>query len=430
MLVLSLLACTGSTSSAPACTRFDELELTDPDGVASDNDRTRVQTQLDDLATATGLDGVCVPEVRFVPDDTCGEENCYQGPGEPILIDSSTVSLVRPVLCEALADTLGVSGAEFVQTCANYPATLALQAEVDATCDLAVSPADARTFMNGVFPAWDVVIGEPVDVTLERHGVTGLVDTLGAFVSSGDAFYAWEGADAIVKIDPGTFAVEARYTLPERPDTSTRRMLPTESGPLLVYSGSTTLAWRLVKGVWVTVDFAALDEGSPFYGAASGDRAWVLGYDATGVAGVTEVDLNTGASTPLSGPALMSADFLAGDAERLVGGAGTALLEESLVVVDPDAGTYETVPTPYDWHTWAPVPLGDRVAVVWSSGSATSVAIYDPDSAVWHFPDDPCGDAKLRSGVTPTVRGDEAWLAEDDAAAPGGMWMTKIVVGP
>lgn len=429
MLVVSLLACT-LPKSGDACARFDEMELTDPDGVASDNDRTRVRTQVDDMATATGLDGVCVPEVRFVPDGTCGEENCYQGPGEPILIDSSTTWLVRPVLCEALADTLGRSGADFLETCASYPATLALMAEADASCDLEVSPGDARAFMDDVFPAWDVVIGEPVDLTLERHGVTGLADALGSFVSSGDAFYAWEGTGAIVKIDPVTFAVDARYTLPERPDSSIRRMIPTEGEPILVYSGSTTLAWRLVEGAWVTVDFAALEEGSPFYGAASGERAWVLGYDATGAAGMTEVDLSTGASTPLAGPSLRSADFLAGHADRLVGGAATALLEQSMVVVDPEAGTYETVPTPYDWHTWAPVPIGDRVAVAWSTGSATSVAIYDPETSAWHFASDPCGEAQLRSGVWPTVRGEEAWLAESDEDAPGGMWMTEIVVGP
>lgn len=64
---------------------------TDPEGLASDNDRTRVQFVIDELATSSGLEGICFPEVRFVPDGTCGgEENCFQGPGEPVLIGSTT----------------------------------------------------------------------------------------------------------------------------------------------------------------------------------------------------------------------------------------------------------------------------------------------------------------------------------------------------
>ncbi len=454
----ALLLVVGCTRDVPAgppatCAGFDTMALTDPDGLASDNDLTRVRSVLDELATATGLDGVCVPEVRIVADGTCadGAENCFQGAGAPILVASSSVWEVREVMCEALEVRLGydlldpelfaaAGAASFVQVCTDFPATLHLQASLDDTCaaDLGVSPALSAWMLANVFPAWEVPLGAPIDVAFDRHPVAGLVGDLGSFVASGGAFHAWETAPddpdaaSIVRVDDATFTVTARYALPPREEGAQRRMIPTDGAPLLVYTATETVAWRLdeAAGAWVALPFAALEPGTPFSAVGDGDIAWVLGhFPPEPDARLAAVDLATGRATLLDGPTLMGADFLAGDSAQLVGGAATALLQQVLLLVDPAAATYTTVPVPYDWHASYPVRLGERVAAVWQRNDAGSLAVYEPSTGQWRLASDPCGTARITGPTLPASRGDEAWLWEQDATAPGGAWMTEIHLG-
>jgi hypothetical protein len=439
LLVLSACGFPDGSSDGD-CATFDEIAYTDPDGVTSDNDFTRVRFVFEEVASASGLDGLCVPEVRFVPEGTCEgtDPDCYQGAGEPILIGSSSVWDVRRAVCAALADqgiddelydTLFYGELDFKDACALFPAALALDRSAEGTCPTLSVGSNAATFlMERMFPLWEVPVGDPIDVALERHEVTGLEETLGSLVISGGSFYAEEGEEAVVRIDPATFSVQARFALPARSAEAREHLVPTDGAPLLVVSDEATAAWRLDEstGTWMATPFPTLEPGGAFYTTAAGDTAWFLGDDGTDVE-LLEVDLVTGGTVAFEGPSLLTAGALMGAGEELVGIAATDLLEDSIVFPNTTANTYTTVPAPYDWHLFAPARVGDRVVAAWSENDAQSLVVYEDGE--WRLAADPCGTGAV-GYHWPAVSDDGLWLWEADDGAPGGAWITEVALGP
>jgi hypothetical protein len=60
MILLALVGC--------GCPSFDETEVTDPDGVADEGFLSAIKDRIAAFAEWTGRDGVCVPEVRVLPE--------------------------------------------------------------------------------------------------------------------------------------------------------------------------------------------------------------------------------------------------------------------------------------------------------------------------------------------------------------------------
>ena len=187
------------------------MRVTDPGGVGVELDLVGLRAAIDDMAAWTGLDGVCVPEIRLsTPDeiaDVIGHEaeGVYRGAGEPILVTYpglafhelchavdhrlEDISTTRPDLFDPDPEN-GGPGERFAVACEAGPTSLAFADFIGNTCGVdLVAPVD-RFMREEIFPAvWDAatlagiapsVFGDPiaVDLTFDPdvryvHGVGG-----------------------------------------------------------------------------------------------------------------------------------------------------------------------------------------------------------------------------------------------------------------
>lgn len=445
MPLLLLIACFHPPAQERECAPWQDLQITDPDGLASENDLTRIHSVFDELSASSDQRGLCVPEVRVVADGSCedGGDDCYQGQGEPIFIADSSVSDVRVVACEALADQLDPVGTDpqhfgstssFIDACSAFPATLSLEARAGSACswELAHSPTKAQATLDLVFPRWPQMPGEPVDLNLFRHSVEGLEDDLGAMIFAGGDGWSWEGDEDIVRVDMDSFQVTGRVALPPEEGSVTRRLLPADGGPILVYAGEQTLAWQLdpTSLEWATIPFPSLAPTERFYGVTGDHHAWIAATsEETGLMELWEVDLETGERAVVAAPSWWEIENLAGDGERLVGKVAAGPLDERIFEFDPRSGDSSSAPIPYDWHLQTPGPLtddlgGSWVVGAWGTQGLNSLAAYDGDR--WHLAADPCGAARLRGVPWAAFDGERLWFWESDHDAPGGAWLTEV----
>ncbi|MCB9778832.1 MAG: hypothetical protein H6742_09735 [Alphaproteobacteria bacterium] len=92
------------------CTPLSQVEVYDPDDLATPEEEARVQQAIDDFAAMSGRETACVPQLMVVPDAWQSWAGLYNGPGDPIYIRASylTQSIVWHELAHAVDEAEGL----------------------------------------------------------------------------------------------------------------------------------------------------------------------------------------------------------------------------------------------------------------------------------------------------------------------------------
>jgi len=113
-LALGLVGCRAD------CPTWDELEVVHVSGEATEAELASYRAKVDEVATWTNLDGVCVPSIQVVRDHEPplarhnGTVGHYRGQGSPIQVDAGVgTDTIAHELCHAIDSDLGGSGSFF-----------------------------------------------------------------------------------------------------------------------------------------------------------------------------------------------------------------------------------------------------------------------------------------------------------------------------
>lgn len=448
----------GDTSAPESCATFDEMEITNPDGLAPADVIAEVTAAVEQFVAWSAEDGLCVPEVRLEDiSDAEGLSGSYNA--ERIRIDyAGSMDKERVVfheLCHAADAQAGwVSetnpdwfGEEephevFAYACAHGPRTVSLLEGVEEVCGSDLGAERQRYLNEEVFGAAEVPSEPPegaLTLTVERRTITGLPDEMNwwAYAGGTAVYQVVDTRDAegtrrldLVQVDPATATsrlVEG-VTVPDGRDT---RVFASDAGPLLVIEGDAR-AWQVdeASGTLVEVRFAAFHDLDA--GAVVGGAAWVLGIvDGEAAPTFSRVDLATGARTVLVWPEGVSSWLVNPDADAL---GGVAFLEEggrAWLGYTPETGVWTPGVSPAGWVGGERMTLADgRVLATWSDRVGVDefefagLGILDPTSGAWWLADQPCNEDAI--GLTQQLLsvGGEPWLWE----YPNG-WMGSAVSG-
>jgi hypothetical protein len=424
MLLLSLFACAPDPVLPAVCPTFDEIAITDPEGVAAEEDMADARAAIDALRDYSGRDGVCVSEVRITAllDDIGGQ---YSGELIQVTAGGSVRSVTFHELCHAVdrvdgypslahpelfpASSVDVSEhyateeararEAFARACDYGPRSVALVEALEATCGRDLGSERQRFLDANVFSAWEDT-GTPsegtVALALERAAVDDVTWVNAGPVVGGASVYVVSedtGAPEVLRVEPATGRVTARVPVPMR-----AVLLGGDMEPLVVVAGETTQAWALVGDTLVERSgFPAM--GWVGGGVVVGGVAFVVGrYPDEDDARLVRVDLGTGEAATIEVPAGMDVwQSPRADASGIGGGTWSDAGERVWLGFDPTSETWTITPFPAGWVGADAVRGADgRLVGVWTDSLAlgqeyelNSVGLVDEGGA-WWLADQPC----------------------------------------
>lgn len=277
-MLLALFGCSSPAETPPdACTSFEDVRVVDAAGVADASDLDEIEGILARMKEWTGLDGVCVPEIRLVSEEQMADaghpdaEGVYLGPGQPILVRSAGIA--HHEVCHAVDQALGWPSRErpdlfgeddpvegFAVACADGPEGVALAEAFGAACGADFVDPATRFLRERAYVRWeepdlaaradgappgDVTLAIPLDPLADVVEVAGSGARVHAVAQGGDVLYA---------VDPDTGLLVGTLALPAPGDGEEWDLVSGDAGVLLVRRGETQDAW------WIGDDGGALAE--------------------------------------------------------------------------------------------------------------------------------------------------------------------------
>lgn len=427
-LHLTLLACS-------TCPSFEETQITG----ASAEQRAEIEAALADMQAWTGLDGVCVREVRMVgAEELPDSRGIWRGRNIELRETISGESLrfiTRHELCHALDDHLGLSeqapelftgdyiqsdnydteslrrAEDFADACQHGPAVdSALATLLAPECDLDLGLSEREQWLMDHAFVWpDTGAWQTPRVPMELgDGLLRGERAPGAFYA--DALWRdqrWYLAGTqlptivdgrrqpwLMVVDPLTRQQVQRVDLPLAPmpthDLQPSQLVPGDDGLYLVLADGPGTTLRVQ-------DDGTVEPHAPLASLTEADRDLLAVYDGwlylaeDGVlqrwelqgAQVELLDL----PSPLQDTVYPWAPTVLSDTLSWVESSALPLW------VDLPTGTVHATSVPPDgWaHQAQPLADGSVLSAVPVPGVGMLPAVYRPDSSVWHLPADPCG---------------------------------------
>lgn len=479
LLAAGLGALSPCLSVGCGCPDLADIEITDPDGVATEGMVEELSQAVEDFAAWTGRDAVCVGELRIQEDVAWhGGDSSPSGRLQPgrkrISIEASGENLREIAfheLCHALdheeqlawpnrasLDTsLVPSGSctddrclveeAFATACEAGPQQAwPLAAVVEDSCG---GPA--------IQPIWrmlyeEVWVGFPyqpspterVPIDVDRVELGGTLPPIGASTtllgSGGDDLFVLEGGVQSVtlsRVDPERGVVRASFSLgaSELEDWAIISGVG-DSGPLLLNRWSShTNAYRydLATDSLVRVSFPLVESTTMLRGRAQRDRAWVWARlntldDSPSSDAFVEVDLGTAEwwTMPVEVGALSPVHFVPGGA-GIVGTGRDGGGDITLFELDVETPGIRRWPYPAwmspSWVPMLPTPEGELVG--WQEIGETGVETltrFDPTTETWAIGADPCAAEGLHSSDQAEVLGGEPWFVAWEGTDSAKTW--------
>ncbi len=443
LLALLLVGCSAD------CPTFEEVEVTDPDGLGAPGVIGRLQAAIDDFAGWSGREGVCVEEVRLEQPADESWDGSYSGDLIRISprIEADPSATVWHELCHGLdaieelswpnrelfpavpdaESERGGVGETFARTCEGGAEPMALL-DVLMDCGSAADQFMHDVVWTGREPATDLL---SAPIGMARRDIAGMpadgyATTL---ATSADGAYLGLSDDAIegetvsiIRIDPTTSAVAATIAGPVVSPDGSWALLGGDDDPLLVAFDGVTQAWRIVGDTLVPAAFPAgiteLSSGIVADGAAWAnariDGEWTfvrIDLDTLAITDLPDavadrrVDLRflRAGETGVSAPWTTSGDL---------SGIGRLSTTDLIWTLDEAPGHLLPLMS-------LDLPDG-RVLVRWLAAGLDSgaygFALFDPDTGAWTFDTDACGANSLNpSGNLALLDGKPYWFEWADA---------------
>jgi hypothetical protein len=323
LLVVLLAGC-----AAEVCPPLSELEVTDPDGVASELEMALAIEAVDQFAQWTGRETICVDELRFVPAELEGEQTLVDRhpriPGDRMTIDAGrgtdTTRGVKWRLCRALDDVEDLSdthvaelmavepemsaASSFAWACSSWDRSTTLTRTVRDECGTTSSDERqevADWIASDVYPEgpdpvihrvawtpeWTEIAVPPVPVEAVRTFPGGLV-----VLQRGNDWLD-KAEVAFVSLDPVELSSRVQVDLGTNDDYAYVQLVPTDRGALVLYeSYPDRRSWLVPEG--------GKSEEVGLQDAESGAAIWedLMYWTERGDVGTAEVrvtDVRTGA---------------------------------------------------------------------------------------------------------------------------------------
>lgn len=468
------------------CPTFREMHITDPDGVAVDQQLDLVAHSLQRFQEWTALEGVCVPEIQVV-DHLPGFDGFYAGPHRPIHIndrvdDPREITLHE--LCHGADDSLGFPSdanaslfpetriqntdtyrtenarqrEAFARACESGPRDFALLDALTPLCGDRRRPVDQamRDILYAGYtdaPAPDDLVPLTADHLSPRLPLEALAPYRLHRVAPADdgglylILIAHERPDDppfFARLDPETRQLSGIWSLPEAGENLLWSLLPADSGPPLVICAGLTgaRAYRLrADSTWRPV--AGLPDLAPqarVRGFLEGDRLW-------GAALLRDqphedlffIDLDRARQTlqtlrlPAQG-SLLSLDAVSPLPDGRVLVSATDADGTRLYRSPRSSGDGWEIHRPPLQTTGTIRPLSDgRLLLPWTQAAAEGdllgLATWSLDSGRWDVLGDPCGADAWTSPPFPVPQGDTVWIFED-LGAPAGLGLGRLTPPP
>ena len=457
-----------SLAGCHRCPSFSEMSVVDPDGLASGWELDQFTSALADFASATGREGVCVPEIQVVSkNDPLLEEHfdgMYLGEGEPIRVAAgSPISpgrLVRHELCHAIDAHEGLhdgrgemfpesavsqsgwyptidarESEEFARNCERRPEELAVEAAIDQGCGLAAEAARAGFLLSEVYRGATPPSPAAVPVRAARYDAPDRVDN--AHI---DALALWGDATLLVSAagSEGTPELVIASLAPGDPDRTIPlpgaapgeahvwSVLAGTSEAVVIAAGSSTAAWRvdLDGGTAAALSgFPNVGGTLPVVGLVSEGSAWF--GEPQGRAVLTRVDLASGESQVFR--------WEEEDPGHTAKVGGWVELEGRLVGMSEIYGILTLDPATGAWSADPSFGPGDRNGLAregedwlvtattvhlydFYASYADVLVLYDLATNAWAVPEEPCGAAGTAAPQL-LSNGDAAWVRDHGATS-------------
>lgn len=458
--LLLLLAC-----ATPDCPAFEDIAVTDPDGLAEDGEVDRIQAAIDDFARWTGRDGVCVEEVRLMDEEGLeGAAGAYFVGRELVGVKAggSVESMTRHELCHALdvaegdlslqnpdlfpPEAVDVSESyptedarireSFAGQCAYGPRSTALIDAMEESCGEDLGGARQRFLNEEVWAAWTDT-GSPaegtVPVAIERVAVEPYLLWNGPVAGGSDVYVTSE--EGLLRLDVATGRIAATIAVPEG-----AQLVGGDAGPLVVVPEEG--AWQVVGDVLEARAFPTLDYVHS--GAVRDGEAWVYARGTDVVDRFLRVDLSTGEAETIPLPEGVRPLWLNPGPGALWGVGLDDADERILVGFDLATRAWSTAAVPGGWTGTDVVPETDGPLVgVWTDALAmgreydfTGLGVVDPTDGRWWIAEDACGATDLSMSYTllwvddgPVVWEWSNGWEEGDALYGRGHALTRVRIG-
>ena len=450
VLLLSLLL---SGCQGESCPTFNDLEVTNPDGAAPESIIAEVEAAVDQFAAWTGREGVCVGEARLVPELYTSDGTAAAGLNHDgwieIDYDSSMHidGVVYHELCHAVDRVAGWFSEtrpdwfpsdepheDFAYACEDGPQSISLIEGVEQACGEDLGTSRQRYINTVVYTAAEVPDNPPagtLPISLERTAIQGLPEHWSYFVPGGSFVYLLsseagdddEVAELVLnEVDPQGAVVVGRYSVVAE-DDGDYELLASDDGPLILRTGSPTIAWQLDSqlGELVLVPFPTVQEGAAIEGAVLDGVAWVLTvFAGDDEESFSRVDLQTGEQHSLTWPGGISRwRQVVPDGSGLLGVARDDEDARIWLRYDTTSDAWSWEEDPSGWHETLRITLTDgRVLGRWVDYLAMrefdlgGLAIIDPDSGEWWLADEPCSEDQIGLQVGLLSIDGEPWLWE------------------
>lgn len=427
---------------AGCCPTFEETRVTDPDGVATGGMVDAVQGALDQFAAWTGREGVCVSEMRIVPDDEPdldGYDGRFIPTGLILLSVEAAEWTPRHELCHALDEVEGISAAHedafrthvfddpdsyadspeenFAHVCAEEPDDLAFARAFAPLCDRDDDAERAGIVLDEVLREADAesgIVGTvPVDVTrnlaFANEDYEGVL--LGAVDGSGVAVLLANGVASLLRI-----SAEGQVETNELPvfgGAEAGRLVTGEGEAFLLQLAPEEAAWRLDVEAG-TVAEVAIPPGAAaatyFSGTVAGGAIWWLDAGAPG-GQLRTWNPETGEEGTVPWPDDPPAWLWGGITQYSVGLASegdrvVVATARGLLLYDRLDGTWQAAEAPAEtlamfrvsgagdgkWVSLSPVVPG----LEGNASSLSTLLVYDEATGGWLVPEEPCGASEFR----------------------------------
>ncbi len=408
------------------CPSFADMVVTDPDDLADDTFEAEIADGIATFAAWTGRDGVCVPEVRILPDVAPEAEvtigGAYIAQHVPIAIRAGVPEVGRVTtheLCHALDDVEGHSTANptvfpaggvaqsllyptdalrgdesFARACEDGPSSNVSE-RLDVLCGVGGDPK-ARYLDAHVFAAGTPFSDETVPMSVTERTLT-MTDPIIAVGASDDMLLVVttdRRTVRVTEVDPGTG--ESQRTMEVAAGTD---VVAAQVAPGLVLLTRLDASELETEVLAFDLDTAAVDvvgsiEFLPFSSTHSDGIAYAAGSSHPGPS-LRAWDLTTGEELPIA------ASPLWGSLEPTDGGLLVFDGWGGLARYDRSADRWMQEEIPGGWVGWRHGT--DGLLYILHGGDTYTPALYDLDTDTWRLVDPPCQDLGRVSGFRLTV---------------------------
>lgn len=464
---------------ACVCPSFADLEVTDPQGIATAGQLDTLADEVRQFARWTRRDGVCIPAVEFVPgDDPRLREHhygLYQGLGEPVLVAEDGLGSVeettRHELCHALDDLEHISDGnptvfvatdvdywgdpaeQFAVLCQERPDDLDLARALHAQCGFDATAAQEALVLEAVFPAGAprARVAGAVDISVGRTAVSlpwsGPPAAVGASSGRGLALGipAGEQALALVMLDEFAAAQEGLVLADSVADDSRWSLIADASSAYVFAEEPGGGGWQVdLASLAVTPVYSPPTAawGSVTRGTAVGDELWLLDAardrpelirwapvtDAT----AERVTLGEPTRERFAPGGVTDGVSLLSDGDTLWMAAYRGLVSYSTTTGD---ATYHPLPAPGLFHFR--LSRAGRYLVTFGifwGDPRTFLLLFNVDDGLWYLPADPCGAGSVEFDPLLVEDGDAGSMwdngPDEEPSTRDDWYFSKISVGP